>query len=115
MSRSKSLVAVWRDAVRDSSELDRTAKREHRGAAVVGDLERHDLAVDTALFTSSRGTLVQLHGEGVVLLVLGDTAPHAHHLVRQGAPGRGVRRHLVLVTESPRRHGAQRQQLNAKQ
>ena len=32
---------------------------------------------------------------------------HAHHLVRQGTPGRGVRRHLVLVAEPARRDRAQ--------
>src|SRR5262249_9006955 len=38
--------------------------------------------------------------------------PHAHDLVRQGTAGRGVQRHLVLVAEPPRRHGAQRELLN---
>ena len=32
---------------------------------------------------------------------------HAHHLLRQGATGRRLRRHLVLVTEPARRHRAQ--------
>ncbi len=35
--------------------------------------------------------------------------PHAHHLLRQGAAGRGVQRHFLLVAEPPRGHGAQRQ------
>ncbi len=34
--------------------------------------------------------------------------PHAHHLLRQGAPGRGLQRHFVLVAEPPRRDGARR-------
>ena len=34
--------------------------------------------------------------------------PHAHHLLRQGAAGRGLQRHLVLVAEPPRRHRARR-------
>ncbi len=38
--------------------------------------------------------------------------PHAHHLLRQGASGRGVRRHLLLVAEPPRGHGAQREFVN---
>ena len=32
--------------------------------------------------------------------------PHAHHLLRQGTAGRGVRRHLLLVAKPPRGHGA---------
>src|SRR3954447_26696536 len=32
--------------------------------------------------------------------------PHAHRLLRQGAPGRGLQRHLLLVAEPPRRDGA---------
>ena len=32
--------------------------------------------------------------------------PHAHHLLRQGAAGRGLQRHLLLVAEPPRRDGA---------
>ena len=35
--------------------------------------------------------------------------PHAHHLLRQGAAGRGLQRHLLLVAEPPRGHGAQRE------
>ena len=38
--------------------------------------------------------------------------PDADDLLRQGAPGRGVRRHLVLVAEPARRHRAQREQLS---
>ena len=38
--------------------------------------------------------------------------PHAHHLLRQGTPGRGLQRHLLLVAEPPRRHGAERQFLS---
>ncbi len=34
---------------------------------------------------------------------------HADDLLRQGAAGRGVQRHLLLVAEPPRRHGAQRE------
>ena len=34
--------------------------------------------------------------------------PHAHRLLRQGAAGRGLQRHFVLVAEPPRRHGARR-------
>ncbi len=34
--------------------------------------------------------------------------PHAHRLLRQGAAGRGLQRHLVLVAEPPRGHGARR-------
>ena len=37
--------------------------------------------------------------------------PHAHHFLRQGTPGRGLQRHLLLVAEPPRRHGAERQLL----
>ena len=33
-------------------------------------------------------------------------AAHAHHLLRQGAAGRGVRRHFLLVAEPPRGDGA---------
>ena len=35
--------------------------------------------------------------------------PHAHHLLRQGAAGRGLQRHLLLVAEPPRGHGARRE------
>ena len=38
-------------------------------------------------------------------------ASHAHDLLRQGAAGRGLRRHIVLVAESPLGDGAQRQLL----
>ena len=34
--------------------------------------------------------------------------PHAHRLLRQGTPGRGLQRHLVLVAEPPRRDGSRR-------
>ena len=37
--------------------------------------------------------------------------PHAHRLLRQGAAGRRLRRHLLLVAEPPRRHGARRRRL----
>src|ERR1019366_1854833 len=37
--------------------------------------------------------------------------PDADHLLRQGTPGRGLQRHLVLVAEPPRRHGLERQLL----
>ena len=37
-------------------------------------------------------------------------AAHAHDLLRQGAAGRGLQRHLLLVAESPRRDGAERPQ-----
>src|SRR6185437_6099054 len=40
--------------------------------------------------------------------------PDADHLLRQGAPGRGLQRHLVLVAEPPRRHRAERQLLNVR-
>ena len=40
--------------------------------------------------------------------------PHAHHLLRQGAAGRGLQRHLVLVAEPPRGDGAQRQFVSAR-
>ena len=33
--------------------------------------------------------------------------PHAHDLLRQGAAGRGLRRHLLLVAEPARGHGDQ--------
>ena len=39
-------------------------------------------------------------------------AAHAHDLLRQGAAGRGLQRHFVLVAEPPRGHGAQRQLLS---
>ena len=39
--------------------------------------------------------------------------PHAHHLLRQGAAGRGLQRHLLLVAEPPRGHGAQREFVRA--
>ncbi len=32
--------------------------------------------------------------------------PHAYDLLRQGAAGRRLRRHFLLVAEPPRRHGA---------
>jgi peptidoglycan-associated lipoprotein len=32
--------------------------------------------------------------------------PAEDHLLRQGAPGRRLRRHLLLVAEPPRRHGS---------
>ena len=35
------------------------------------------------------------------------SAAHAHDLLRQGTPGRGLQRHLLLVAEPPRRHRAQ--------
>ena len=35
--------------------------------------------------------------------------PHAHDLLRQGAPGRGLQRHLLLVAEPPRGHRAERE------
>ena len=38
--------------------------------------------------------------------------PHAHDLLRQGASGRGLQRHLLLVAEPPRRHRAERQLLS---
>ena len=34
--------------------------------------------------------------------------PHPHDLLRQGAPGRGLQRHLLLVAEPSRRDGAER-------
>ena len=37
--------------------------------------------------------------------------PHAHHLLRQGTPGGGVQRHLLLVAEPPRRDSALRRRL----
>ena len=37
-----------------------------------------------------------------------DAQPHAHDLLRQGAPGRGLQRHLLLVAKSPCGHGAER-------
>ena len=39
-------------------------------------------------------------------------AAHAHDFLRQGAPGRGVQRHFVLVAEPPRGDGAQYQFLS---
>ena len=36
-------------------------------------------------------------------------AAHAHDLLRQGAAGRGLQRHLLLVAEPPRGDGAQSQ------
>ena len=41
-----------------------------------------------------------------------EAQPHAHDLLRQGAPGRGVQRHLVLVAEPPLGDGAQRELLS---
>ena len=38
--------------------------------------------------------------------------PDAHDFLRQGTPGRGLQRHLLLVAEPPRRHGAERQLLS---
>ena len=38
--------------------------------------------------------------------------PHAYDLLRQGAAGRGLRRHFLLVAEPPRGDGAQRQLLS---
>ena len=35
-----------------------------------------------------------------------DAVADADDLLRQGTPGRGLQRHLVLVAEPPRRHGA---------
>ena len=40
-------------------------------------------------------------------------AAHAHDLLRQGAAGRGLQRHFLLVAESPRRDGAERRVLIA--
>ena len=40
-------------------------------------------------------------------------AAHAHDLLRQGAPGRGVQRYFLLVAESSRGDGAQHQFLSA--
>ena len=37
--------------------------------------------------------------------------PHPHRVLRQGAAGRGVQRHLVLVAEPPRRDGARGRRL----
>ena len=37
---------------------------------------------------------------------------HPHHVVRQGTPGRGLQRHLVLVAESPCRDRARRHLVN---
>ena len=42
------------------------------------------------------------------LAARGIQTAHAHHLLRQGAAGRGLQRHLLLVAEPPRRHGARR-------
>ena len=39
--------------------------------------------------------------------------PDADDLLRQGTPGRGVQRHLLLVAEPPCGHGAERQFLKA--
>ena len=41
-----------------------------------------------------------------------DPGAHAHDFLRQGAAGRGLQRHFVLVAEPPRRHGAQRKLLS---
>ena len=38
-----------------------------------------------------------------------EAQPHAHDLLRQGAAGRGVQRHLLLVAEPPLGDGAQRE------
>ena len=38
-----------------------------------------------------------------------DAQPHAHDLLRQGTPGRGLQRHLLLVAEPPCGHGAERE------
>ena len=46
-------------------------------------------------------------------LARGQCAAHAHDLLRQGAAGRGVRRHFLLVAEPPRGHGAERKLLRA--
>ena len=40
-----------------------------------------------------------------------DREPDADDLLRQGTPGRGLQRHLVLVAEPPRGHRAERQLL----
>ncbi len=40
--------------------------------------------------------------------------PDAHDLLRQGTPGRGLQRHLLLVAEPPRRHGPERQLLSVR-
>ena len=37
-----------------------------------------------------------------------EAVAHAHRLLRQGAAGRGLQRHILLVAEPPRRHGARR-------
>ncbi len=37
-----------------------------------------------------------------------DAVADAHHLLRQGAPRRGLQRHLLLVAESPRGDSAER-------
>ena len=42
-----------------------------------------------------------------------DPIADADDLLRQGTPGRGLQRHLLLVAEPPRRHGAERQLLKA--
>ena len=46
-------------------------------------------------------------GAGISGLARRRGAAHAHHLLRQGAAGRGVQRHLLLVAEPPRRDRAQ--------
>ena len=38
---------------------------------------------------------------------------HAHDQLRQGAPGRGLQRHFLLVAEPPRRHRAERRAILA--
>ena len=43
-----------------------------------------------------------------------DAEPDADDLLRQGAPGRGLQRHLLLVAEPPRGHGAERQLLSVR-
>ena len=40
--------------------------------------------------------------------------PDADDLLRQGTPGRGLQRHLVLVAKSPRRHRPERQLLSVR-
>ena len=40
-----------------------------------------------------------------------DAQPDADDLLRQGTPGRGLQRHLLLVAEPPCGHGAERQLL----
>ena len=42
-----------------------------------------------------------------------DAEPDAHDLLRQGTPGRGLQRHLLLVAEPSRRHRAEREFLTS--